>query len=31
MNNLLAAVMTRIAGSALSSRVGGRIFYDEAP
>jgi len=31
MNNLLAAVMTRIAGSALSSRVGGRIVYDEAP
>lgn len=31
MNNLLAAIMTRCAGSALSNDVGGRIYLDEAP
>jgi hypothetical protein len=31
LNNLLAAIMTKCAGSALSSDVGGRIFFDEAP
>lgn len=31
MNNLLAAIMTKCAGSALSTDVGGRIFLDEAP
>ena len=31
MNNLLAAIMTKISGSALSTDVGGRIFFDEAP
>lgn len=31
MNNLLAAIMTKCAGSALSTEVGGRIFLDEAP
>lgn len=31
MNNLLAAIMTKCSGSALSSDVGGRIFLDEAP
>jgi hypothetical protein len=31
MQNLLAAIMTRCAGSALSTDVGGRIFFDEAP
>lgn len=31
MNNLLAAIMTKCAGSALSTAVGGRIFLDEAP
>lgn len=31
MNNLLAAIMTRCSGSAMSTDVGGRIFLDEAP
>ena len=31
MNNLLAAIMTKCAWSALSTDVGGRIFLDEAP
>lgn len=31
MNNLLTAIMTMTAGSALSARVGGRIFEGEAP
>ena len=31
MNNLLAAIMTKCAGSNLSSAVAGRIFLDEAP
>lgn len=31
MNNLLAAIMTKCAGSALSSDVGERIFLDVAP
>lgn len=31
MNNLLAAIMTKCTGSALSTDVGGRIFLDEAP
>ena len=31
MQNLLAAIMTRCSGSALSTDVGGRIFFDEAP
>jgi hypothetical protein len=31
MNNLLTAIMTKCAGSALSTDVGGRIFLDEAP
>ena len=31
MNNLLSAIMTKCAGSALSTDVGGRIFLDEAP
>jgi hypothetical protein len=31
MNNLLAAIMTKCSGSALSTAVGGRIFEDEAP
>jgi hypothetical protein len=31
VNNLLAAIMTRCAGSALAADVGNRIFLDEAP
>jgi len=31
MNNLLAAIMTKCSGSALSTDVGGRIYLDEAP
>jgi hypothetical protein len=31
VNNLLAAIMTKTAGSALSAAVGGRIYFDEAP
>lgn len=31
MNNLLTAIMTKTSGSALSTRVGGRIFEGEAP
>ena len=31
MNNLLTAIMTQTSGSALASRVGGRIFEGEAP
>ena len=31
MNNLLAAIMTKCSGSALSAAVGGRIFEGEAP
>ena len=31
MNNLLTAIMTKCAGSALSAAVGGRIFEGEAP
>jgi hypothetical protein len=31
VNNLLAGIMTKCAGSALSTAVGGRIFLDEAP
>ena len=31
MNNLLAAIITKCAGSAFSTAVGGRIFLDEAP
>jgi hypothetical protein len=31
MNNLFAAVMTKCAGSDLSSAVGGRIYESEAP
>lgn len=31
MNNLLTAIMTKCAGSALSTAVGGRIFEGEAP
>lgn len=31
MNNLLAAIMSRCAGSALSDAVGGRIFEGAAP
>ena len=31
MNNILTAIMTKCAGSALSTAVGGRIFFDKAP
>lgn len=31
MNDLLTAIMTKCAGSALSTAVGGRIFEGEAP
>lgn len=31
MNNILAAIMTKISGSSLSADVGGRIFLDAAP
>ena len=31
MNNLLASIMTKCTGSALSTAVGGRIFEGEAP
>lgn len=31
MNALLAAIMTKTTGSALSTAVGGRIYLDEAP
>lgn len=31
MNNLLTALMTKTAGSALFSDVGGRIYLDQAP
>jgi len=31
MNNLLASIMTKVSGSALSTDVGGRIYLDEAP
>jgi hypothetical protein len=31
VKNLLAAIMTKTSGSALSAAVGGRIYFDEAP
>jgi hypothetical protein len=31
LKNLYAAIMTKLAGSALSVDVGGRIYYGEAP
>lgn len=31
MDSLLAAIMTKISGSALSTAAGGRIFLDQAP
>lgn len=31
MNNLLQAITAKLAGSALSTDVGGRIYLDEAP
>jgi len=31
MKNLLAAIMTKVSGSSLSSDVGGRIYLDQAP
>ena len=31
MNNLLAAIFSKISGSSFSSDVGGRVYLDEAP
>lgn len=31
LNNLFTAIMTKVAGSAFSTNVGGRVFLDQAP
>lgn len=31
MTNLITAIMTKVSGSALSTAVGGRVYFDEAP